>query len=90
MFWLTTESLMKCSNLNNDVTCVLPLLVKLNPIVFTCGEASRSMDDIWPSFFLLPGTFSSEKHLGARKVQGSPLISAMVNSSTLFIVQNWP
>ena len=26
------DSLMKCSNLNNDVICVLPLLVKLNPI----------------------------------------------------------
>ena len=40
-----------------------PLLFRI--ALFTCGEASRSMDDICP--FFLSGTFSSEKHLGARK-----------------------
>jgi len=52
---------------NHTTVHGLLILTNLNlneKLVFTCGEASRSMDDIWPFF---PGTFSSEKHLGARK-----------------------
>ena len=57
---------------------------------------SESMDDIWLllSSFFFPGTFSSEKHLGARKALEHgllrPLISNLRSDATSEVIQRLP